>query len=453
MKKEYKKVVLISLGCAKNLVDSEYMLGLLAREGYAPISSIDEADISVINTCGFIESSVQESIETILDILKKKSDTGTEKVLVTGCLVQRYGKKLKKEIPEVDGWFGVGCAHDIIEYLKNGDKGANHLRIRNPCDPFLNYGYARRIQSTPSWSAYLKIADGCSNRCSYCTIPAIRGSFRSRPFDLILSDVKEMAQRGVKEVNIVAQDTTMYGLDLEGDYSIEKLLEAIAGIEGIRWIRLLYCHPWRVTDRLLNIIDDYENICPYIDIPLQHVNRDILKKMNRYSEYMNPYKLIEKIRARKRNIAIRTTMMVGFPGESEKEFKELMDFVKWAEFDNLGAFIFSPEQGTRAGRLKGKVDNDTAIRRLDELMALQQEISLKKNKEKVGKTLNVLIEGASNDPDYPFKGRSSGMAPEVDGSVYVRGENIQSGEFVPVLIKESAEYDLKGEMKIEREDS
>ncbi len=449
MDKINKKVVLISLGCAKNLVDSEYTIGMIKESGYVVVPYVDEADIAIINTCGFIQSAVEESIETILRIAEKKLNGKLIKLFVMGCLVQRYGYKLEQEIPEVDAWFGVGRVKDILFYLKDDFNAPSRVVIKEPCDSFRDLGYSRRIQSTPPWSAYLKIADGCSNRCSFCTIPSIKGPYRSRPFDLIISDAKGMAQNGVKEINIIAQDTTMYGVDTEGDYSIERLIEALAGIGGIRWIRLLYCHPWKIKDSLLNIINDYEIVCPYIDIPLQHVNTDILKRMGRYSEKINPYDLIEKIRSKSDDICIRTTMMVGFPGEGKKEFRELLDFIRWAEFDNLGAFIYSPEHGTRAYRFKDRVDERIARERLEELMTIQQEISLRKNRGKIGTVQEVLIEGESYDKDFPLQGRTVFMAPEVDGRVFIKADKkIEAGMMIPVMIKDATEYDLKGVIKV-----
>jgi len=421
---------------------------LMADKGYEIVSSIEDANIAIINTCGFIGSAVDESIETILEITNKKYESGIEKIFVMGCLVQRHGYKLKKTIPEVDAWFGVGCVDEIISHLelRKRKSSCTDFIIKRPRDPFQDVGFQKRIQSTPPWTAYLKIADGCSNSCSYCTIPFIRGAYRSRSLELIISDAEEMARRGVKEINLVAQDTTMYGKDLEGEVTLEILLEELAKVEGIIWIRLLYCHPWKVRDSLLDIIDNYENICPYIDIPLQHVNSEILEKMNRIPDEFDPYALIERIRSRKRDISIRTTLMVGFPGEGKKEFKELMDFVRWAEIDHLGAFIYNPEKGTRAERFKDRVDLQMARERLNELMALQQEISLKKNKAKVGTTQYILIEGVSDDQNFPIKGRTSKMAPDVDGEVYLRGIDVIPGSVMPVSIVDAREYDLFGEV-------
>jgi ribosomal protein S12 methylthiotransferase len=444
MMKSKKKVFLISLGCAKNLVDSENVLGLLKTNGYPLVSRMQEAEVAIVNTCGFIQSAVEESIDTILEVAKKKSKGELEALFVMGCFVQRYGYKLLKEIPEVDGWLGTGEIHKIVDILEAGSKGPPSFSISKPV--YLADHNVPRVQTTPFYSAYLKIAEGCSHRCSYCTIPRLRGRFRSRTIKSLMIEAEDMVGRGVKEINLIAQDTTMYGRDLEGDIAIEGLLERLIQVQGVCWIRMLYGHPQGISDHLLELMGGEEMICPYLDIPFQHVNEKILKAMGRRCNRETPWQLIERIRSKTRQISLRTTVMVGFPGETDKMFDELYNFIKTAEFDHLGAFIFSPEQGTPAARLEPIVEERVAKERLEAIMHLQAEISRKKSQGMVGHRVSVLVEGVSPETDLLLKGRTATMAPEVDGQVLInKGEGV-IGEMAPVHITESHTYDLVGEI-------
>ena len=441
--KPIQKVHLISLGCAKNLVDSENMLGILKGKGAALASTLEEADIAIVNTCGFIRSAVEEALDTILQVAAEKKRGKLKRLFVAGCLVQRYGYKLRKEIPEVDGWIGTGEIHRVGRLLDRERNVEKHVDIGSPA--FLADHTTPRVLSTPFYTAYLKIAEGCSHKCTYCIIPKLRGPFRSRSIDSLVREAEWMAKQGVKEINLVAQDTTMYGKDLATGATLEGLLEKLLKVEGLRWIRVLYSHPSRISERLLDLMDQVEALCPYLDIPFQHVNPRILLAMGR-NEGENPWKLIERVRAKKRRISLRTTLMVGFPGETEKAFKELYQFVKEAEFDHLGAFAFSPEKGAPAARLHKKVRPERAQERLDAIMRLQRRISRKKNLAMVGKTTVALLEGESPETDLLLSGRTAGMAPEVDGRVLINKGMGKIGEMVSVLITDAQPYDLIGEI-------
>ena len=442
--KSKKKIFLISLGCAKNLVDSENVLGVLKTNGFPLVSSLQEAEVAIVNTCGFIQSAVEESIDTILEVAKKKRRGELEALFVMGCFVQRYGYKLIKEIPEVDGWLGTGEILKIVDILEAGSKDPPSFLISRPTH--LADHTVPRAQTTPFYSAYLKIAEGCSHRCSYCMIPSLRGPYRSRSLDSLIVEAQNMVGRGVKEINLIAQDTTMYGRDLEGDIRLEDLLERLIQIQGVCWIRILYGHPQGISDRLLQLVDGEEMICPYLDIPFQHINGKILKAMGRNCNGETPWQLIERIRSKTQQISLRTTVMVGFPGETDKIFDELYNFIKAAEFDHLGAFIFSPEGGTPAARLGTAVEERVAKERLEAIMRLQAEISRRKNQGMVGHRVSVLVEGVSPETDLLLKGRTATMAPDVDGQVLINKGEAVIGEIAPVRITEAHTYDLVGEI-------
>ena len=439
-----KKVYFISLGCAKNRVDSEHMLGLLEARGCQAVSRLEDADAAVINTCGFIQAAVEETIDTILDVCSRKGKGSLKKIFVVGCFVQRYGYKLLREMPEVDGWLGTGEIYRIAEILDETFGEAPHLLISRP--RYLADHHSPRVQTTPFYSAYLKLAEGCSLRCSYCLIPALTGPLRSKSPQSIVVEAQELVIRGVKEINLVAQDTTMYGHDLDGHIRIEDLLDRLLEIQGLTWLRLLYCHPQRITDRLLYLLEENNALCPYLDIPFQHVDRTILERMGRGGGEASPRELIEIIRSKTSHLALRTSLMVGFPGETDRDFQDLVDFVLWAGFDHLGTFIFSPEKGTPAARFKDPVPHDVARERRDTLMAVQREISTKKNQEMIQKTVPVLVEGLSEETDLLLKGRTRAMAPDVDGQVLINKGKGMVGDIVPVLITEAHAYDLVGEI-------
>ncbi|RLB25249.1 MAG: 30S ribosomal protein S12 methylthiotransferase RimO [Deltaproteobacteria bacterium] len=435
-----KRVYLVSLGCPKNLVDTEHMLGLLVREGYEPSTTVESADLALVNTCAFIEDAVKESIDTILELADLRARGAISCLVVTGCLVQRYGYKLSKNIPEVDLWLGTGEVGSVVDCLKRSGK---KVYLSKPSSlPGID---SPRVRCTPFYTAYLRIAEGCSHRCSFCLIPKLRGPLRSRTIESILFEAKQLAEQGVRELNIIAQDITAYGRDLGMKWGLESLVEKLASVEGIQWIRLLYAHPNGVSERLLRIMETVDKVCPYLDIPFQHVNKKLLAAMGRQGDE-EPKRLVERIEACSREIAIRTTLMVGFPGEGEREFKELREFVQWAELDHVGVFVFSKENGTRAQRLDGEVSKKVAEERKEEIMRLQSEISFKKNQEKVGACLPVLIEGISDETDLLLKGRTQQMAPEIDGQVLINRGQGREGAIMPVRITEAYHYDLVGEI-------
>jgi ribosomal protein S12 methylthiotransferase len=441
--KPKEKVCVISLGCAKNLVDSEHLLGWLAEKNYPLAGGLEEADIAVINTCGFLRSAAEEAIRTILDVSKRKREGKLRKLFVVGCFVQRYGYKLRQEMPEVDGWAGPGEIHRITELLQKRRRTASPFLINRPT--FLPDHRTPRIQSTPPFTAYLKIAEGCSHRCSFCIIPQLRGPLRSRRMDSLVEEAVQMAERGVQEVNLIAQDTTMYGKDLGQGYGLEDLVEKLIQVRGISWIRILYSHPERITDRLLELLEPPSSLCRYLDIPVQHVDPAILKAMGRGMDEAGVRRLIEKIRSRSERISLRTTVMVGFPGETEAAFKRLLGFVKDAEFDHLGAFAFSPEKGTAACRMKNPVARSLAEKRRDRIMRLQAKISKRKNEARIGQVHPVLIESPGKKKKSPLRGRTAFMAPEVDGQVLIHQSSAQPGRIVPVRITGAETYDLIGE--------
>ena len=425
-----KKIALISLGCEKNLVDSENILGLLIKNHYQIVSNKEEADILIINTCGFIESSKRESIDTILDNINKKA-----KVVVTGCLVNRYLDELKKEIPEVDLWIPIKDYYRFNQLLATLDSDLTNYEGLND-----KYRYV----STGSYSAYLKIGDGCSNCCSYCAIPLIRGPYQSRSYESIISEAKELAKNGYKELIVLQQDTTRYGLDLKNKKTIVDLLKELLIIPGLEYIRLLYLYPDEVTDELIELIAQEERLTPYFDIPIQHSEDNILKAMNRRGDKQYLRNLFNKIRKRIPTAILRTTIMVGFPGETEKDFKNLMKFIEEIKFDHLGAFKYSKEEGTTSYNYPHQVRESTKQRRLDTLMELQQKISYEQNKKHINEIMTGLVVGKEND--Y-YLLRSYFNAPDdIDGKILFSSKrNLNEGDKVKVLIKESYVYDLYGE--------
>ncbi|RPI78007.1 MAG: 30S ribosomal protein S12 methylthiotransferase RimO [Desulfobacteraceae bacterium] len=444
MKKTKRKIGLISLGCAKNLVDSENLLGMLRERGLPIASTIQEAEIGIINTCGFIQSAVQETIDTILEIAALKKEGRLKKLVVIGCFVQRYGYRLAKEIKEVDAWLGTGQIEHVMECLDLKPRIQPDFIIKKP--NYLADHTTPRMQTTPFYSAYLKIADGCSNQCTYCLIPRLTGPYRSRQLESLVAEAQQMAAAGVRELNLIAQDSTAYGQDLKKSTNLELLLEKLIAIPGLEWIRVLYGNPNRISDRLLEMINSENKICPYLDIPLQHVHPQILKRMGRPMDGSTPRKLIEKIRALSRRISIRTTFMIGFPGETDSVFDELLNFIEWAEFDQLGTFLYSPEKGTGAVRFKDHIDPKKAKKRLKTVMRLQADISLKKNRKRIGERIPVLIEGLSSETDLLLEGRTAWMAPDVDTRVLINKGQGKIGEIAPVRITEAYSYDLIGEI-------
>ena len=426
-----KKVALISLGCAKNLVDSENILGLLLKNHYQIVSNKDEADILIINTCGFIEASKKESIDVILDNINKK-----QKVVVTGCLVNRYIDELKREIPEVDLWIPIRDYPRFNVLLKTLDNEITNYEG-------LNDDY--RLVSTGSYSAYLKIGEGCSNCCSYCAIPLIRGPYVSRPFESVIKEAKKLASEGYKELIVLEQDTTRYGLDLKEKKTIVDLLKELVIISGLEYVRLLYLYPDEITDELIDLIAKEEKLTPYFDIPIQHSEDKILKAMNRRGDKKYLTNLFRKIRNKIPHAILRTTVMVGFPGETEKDFNYLMKFIEDIKFDHLGAFKYSKEEGTASYNFPHQVRENTKQRRLEALMELQQKISYEQNKKHIGEIMTGLVVGKENG--Y-YLLRSYFNAPDdVDGKIlFSSSKNLEEGDKIKVLIKESYVYDLYGEI-------
>lgn len=440
-----EKVYLETLGCSKNQVDSEIMLGILDKHEFILTHDQSEADVIVVNTCGFIESAKQESVDTILELGDLKKEGCCKVLIVTGCLAQRYSNELSEEIPEVDAFLGTTNFNEIAEIvngvLGNGERVVSTASV----DKAVQYDLPR-ILTTPSYSAYLKIAEGCDNLCTYCIIPKLRGKYRSRPIDRIVHEAKELAKKGTKELIIIAQDITRYGLDIYGNYQLVKLLDDLSHIEDIRWIRLQYSYPDIISDELIELMATNDKICNYIDMPIQHCNNEVLKRMNRRTTKEHILDVINKLRSRIPNIALRTSLIVGFPGETDEQFSELYDFVKEIEFDRLGVFTYSKEENTPAAKLTDQIPKDVKEDRRDQIMMIQKDLSFKKNMDKIGNIYDILIEEKVEDEDV-YVGRTEFDAPEVDGVVYVSSNaDIGIGEFVKAKIVDALEYDLIGEI-------
>ena len=437
-------VCLISLGCPKNLVDSEVILGLLSKEGYPLTTDPSRADVLIVNTCSFIEEATKEAIETILHLSRFKREGRCRLLIVSGCLPQRYGKVLEEELPEVDLFVGTGAFQNLPKLLSQKQRGKSFLSKST----FLYNDRTPRILSTPSFTAYLKIAEGCSNACTFCTVPKIRGRYRSRKLRSVLQEARRLADQGVQELILIAQDTTAYGRDLGGGTSLGKLLEDLVKVEGLRWIRILYSYPTagNFPDGLLELMAREEKICPYLDLPIQHIDDEILKRMGRRSKGGEIRSLLAKMRAFLPEVSLRSSLIVGFPGEKKSQFKALLDFVEETRFDHLGAFKYSPEEGTPASRLPHPVPEGVKEERLRTLMEVQKKISLKKYQEIVGERRVVLVEGPQRERGI-LRGRLQTQAPEIDGSVLLNGK-ARVGDCVEARITQALPYDLVA--KIER---
>lgn len=439
------KIGMVSLGCPKNQVDAEVMLAKLSAAGFEITQAEAQADAIIINTCGFIEDAKTEAIENIIEVAKFKSEATLKALIVTGCLAERYRDEITREIPEVDVVVGIGKNKDIVEIVTTAIEGntKNYYGEKNELELC-----GDRILTTPPYSAYLKIAEGCDNCCTYCAIPLIRGSFRSRSIESCVSEAKDLAQKGVTELILVAQDTTRYGEDINGGKGLlPQLLTELCRIDGIHWVRTLYTYPERITDELLEVIAREPKLVPYLDIPLQHCNGEILNKMNRSGDYKTLKALIEKIRSKVPDITLRTTFLVGFPGESNEQFCELCEFVKEVRFDRLGCFAYSEEEGTPAAEFKGQVDKQLRQDRAENIMEQQLLIAAQKNEAKIGSTHEVLIEGYDNYIRC-YYGRSAADAPEIDGKVFfISPRPLKIGEYVKVTINDTLDYDLLGELE------
>lgn len=439
------KVGMISLGCPKNQVDAEHMLAMMDAEGWEIVDYVDGCDVVIVNTCGFIDDAKKEAIENILDMVELKKEGVISKIIVTGCLAQRYKDEIVKEIPEVDAVVGIGANGDIIKTVEEVMSGVDTIEKYPPqCELPLE---GQRILTTPQYWAYLKIGEGCSNRCTYCTIPSIRGNMRSRSMENVIDEAKQLAELGVKELILIAQDTTSYGLDLYGELKLPELLNELCKINSIEWIRLLYCYPDRITDELIETMKNQEKIVNYIDLPLQHADDKILKAMNRRGDQALIRSVISKLRAEIPDVVIRTTFIVGFPGEGEEEFETLAEFVNEIEFDRLGVFTFSLQEGTPAYDMDNQVEDDVKTRRGEVIMQDQYSIMEEKNNEKIGKTYKVVVEDYDGYSDS-YTGRTYMDAPEIDGLVkFTSHKDLDIGDFVDVEIFDIEDYDLIGEAK------
>lgn len=456
-----RNVLFVSLGCDKNLVDSEKMLGLLNEAGYRVAQEESEADAIVVNTCCFIHDAKEESVETILEMAEWKKKGRLKALIVTGCMAQRYQDEIQQEIPEVDAVIGTTGYTEIVpildEILAEAEASQKEAAVEEPkeksfvnCCPSIDLLPAsladKRVVTTGGYTAYLKIAEGCNKRCTYCIIPYIRGHYRSFPMEDLLEEARKLAEGGVKELILIAQETTVYGMDCYGRKALPELLTKLCEIEGIEWIRILYCYPEEITDELIAVMKKEKKICHYLDIPIQHSEDTILKRMGRRTNRAELVSLVEKLRKEIPDIVLRTTLITGFPGETEEEFKNMVDFVDSMEFDRLGVFPYSAEEGTKAAEMDGQITEEVKESRRDEIMALQQEISADKAASRIDDEMSVLIEGYLYEDDI-YIGRTYMDAPKVDGNVFVRAEEeLISGDIVPVRITGANEYDLMGDV-------
>ncbi|MBS5122137.1 MAG: 30S ribosomal protein S12 methylthiotransferase RimO [Blautia sp.] len=438
------KVLFISLGCDKNLADSEEMLGLLTGKGHEIVDSEEEAEVIVINTCCFIHDAKEESVENILEMAEYKKAGACKVLIVTGCMAQRYKEEIIQEIPEVDAVLGTTSYMDILKAIDEACEGRHFQEFRDINE--LPEDSGRRVLTTGGHYGYLKIAEGCDKHCTYCIIPSLRGRFRSVPQERLIAQAEHMAEQGVKELILVAQETTMYGTDLYGKKTLHLLMKELCKIKGIRWIRVLYCYPEEIYDELIQVMKKEKKICHYLDLPIQHASDRILKRMGRRTTRAQLTAIIEKLRKEIPDIVLRTTLITGFPGETEADHQEVMEFVDEMEFDRLGAFTYSPEEGTPAETMEGQIPEEVKEERRDEIMELQQEISLEKGNDRIGQELLVMIEGKVSG-ESAYIARTYGDAPKVDGYIFVQtGELLMTGDFAKVRVTGALEYDLIGEL-------
>ena len=438
------KILFISLGCDKNLADSEEMLGLLTAGGHEITDDETQADAIVINTCCFIKDAKEESVETILEMAEYKKTGSCHALIVTGCMAQRYQKEIIEEVPEVDAVLGTTSYGDIVKALEEAVAG-NHFEEFRDIDYLPDTG-SKRVLTTGGHFGYLKIAEGCDKHCTYCIIPKLRGKFRSVPMERLIAQAEDMAEQGVKELILVAQETTVYGKDLYGKKSLHILLKKLCEIRGIRWIRILYCYPEEIYDELIETIRDEKKICHYLDIPIQHASDHILKRMGRRTSKQELIDIVGKLRKEIPDIVLRTTLITGFPGETEEDHEELKEFVDEMEFDRLGVFTYSPEEDTPAATMPDQVAEEVKEARRDEIMELQQEISYDRGQDRIGQELLVMIEGKVAD-ENAYVGRTYRDAPNVDGLIFVNtDEELMTGDFAKVKVTGAAEYDLIGEL-------
>lgn len=438
------KILFVSLGCDKNLVDTEYMLGILGNEGYAFTDDEQEADIIVINTCCFINDAKEESINTILEMAEYRESGNCKALIVTGCLAQRYQEEIEKEIPQVDAILGTNSYDAIAEAVKNV-LGGSHYENFKTLEGIPNVS-AKRSLTTGGHYAHLKIAEGCNKRCTYCIIPYIRGNYRSIPIEELVATARELVEGGVKELILVAQETTLYGIDLYGKKSLHRLLDELNKIPGLYWIRILYCYPEEIDDELIEAIKRNDKVCHYLDIPIQHANSDVLKRMGRKTNKDDLVRIIHHLRKEIPDITLRTTLICGFPGETEEQHKELLEFVQEMKFDRLGAFTYSPEEGTKAAEMENQIPEETKKLWQQEVMELQEEIIFEKNEDMVDRELYAFIEGKVAD-ENAYVGRTYRDAPSIDGYIFVNTEEtLMTGDFAKVKVTGAYEYDLIGEL-------
>lgn len=448
------KIGFVSLGCPKNQLDTEVMLHEVLSAGYEITPEETEADVVIINTCGFIESAKREAIDNILDIAWLKKHKNLQAIIVTGCLVERYRDSILEEFPEVDAILGVGSIHHIVEAIESVTKKKGKKRVRfssyDPKEDVLLGG--DRILTTPDYTAYLKIAEGCDNHCAYCAIPSIRGPFRSRPMEDIVAEAKQMESLGVKELTLVAQDTTRYGLDLYGKYALAELIRKITDATTIPWIRILYCYPDKITDDLVTELRDNSRLLKYVDMPIQHISDHMLKAMNRHGDSALIRSVVSKLRNEVPGVVLRTTLITGFPGETEEDFEELCEYVREVKFDHLGCFPYSREEGTPAYDFAHQIDEQVKQDRADLIMQIQMEINAAKNEEMIGKTVEVLVEDFDPVSEQHY-GRSAADAPEIDGKIFFGSpRRLMPGTFVPVKIRRVMDYDLIGRAVLSEND-
>ncbi|MGE4130637.1 MAG: 30S ribosomal protein S12 methylthiotransferase RimO [Bdellovibrionales bacterium] len=448
LRPDTKRVHFVSLGCPKNLVDTEIMLGFLMRDGYQVVDQPEQADTVVVNTCGFIEASKQESLDKILEMAELKGNSAVQKVVVAGCLTQRYQEDLVKGLPEADLFVGSGQFQNIAEILKKSKAGHQEKRFFN-LPTYLQEDQTPRVNSGPRHRAYLKISEGCKKRCAFCAIPLIRGNLQSRSLKSIVSEAKLLVAGGVKELIVVSHDFTDFGWDLrkhneQAQETPAALLKALAEQSGARWIRVMYNYPDGISPETLSLMKEHESLIPYFDMPLQHINNQVLKSMNRRMTREKIESTIGNIRDLFPEAILRTQFIVGFPGETEEQFEELVEFVKHSQFDRVGCFVYSPEEGTKAAALSGQVNQKIKARRHDELMSVQQEISRAKQKDWIGRTVEVLVDGVSEETELLLAGRHAGQAPEIDGVTYINDGQASPGDLVKVEITDAMDYDLVG---------
>ena len=436
------KLLFVSLGCDKNLVDSEEMLGLLTRKGFEIVDDETQAEVIIINTCCFINDAKEESVNTILEMAEYKKAGSCKALIVTGCMAQRYKNEIIEEVPEVDAVLGTTSYEDIYRAIQEAVDGKQFQEFKSI--DYLPESLGRRVLTTGGHFGYLKIAEGCDKHCTYCIIPKLRGKFRSVPMERLLTQAREMAEEGVKELILVAQETTVYGTDIYGKKSLHVLLRELCKISGIRWIRVLYCYPEEIYDELIQTMKEEKKICHYLDLPIQHASDRILKRMGRRTTRAELVDIVNKLRGEIPDIVLRTTLITGFPGETEEDHEELMEFVDEMEFDRLGVFTYSPEEDTPAAGMPDQIPEEIKEERRDEIMELQQEISYDKGTDRIGQELLVMIEGKVAD-ESAYIGRTYGDAPKVDGYIFVQtGELLMTGDFAKVRVTGALEYDLIG---------